>query len=163
MMCFCALIQQVLDCIHMITWACSLCKSSFLPPGDTSCTISSSAGSMVQRGSSFNVSCTFNCVCKGSMASNHPPTPQKHIKFNDTTIYYNVVEISQNRTFSCHCTCSAALDPCGLDISAGCECETRQQEGVLYLSESFISLNINDADFISLQRFHCFQTKMSIL
>ncbi|XP_073332771.1 interleukin-12 receptor subunit beta-2 [Pagrus major] len=87
--------------------------------GDTSCTIQSSAGLVVQRGSSFNVSCTFNCVCKGSMGSDHPPTPQKHIKFNDTTIYYNVVNIAKNRTFSCHCTCSAALDPCGLDISAG--------------------------------------------
>ncbi|XP_036971810.1 interleukin-12 receptor subunit beta-2 [Acanthopagrus latus] len=125
--------RSILTVVTVLLLAVQLCR------GDTSCTISSSAGSMVQRGSSFNVSCTFNCVCKGSMSSNHPPTPQKHIKFNDTTIYYNVVDISQNRTFSCHCTCSAALDPCGLDISAGYPPDRPTNISCIYKVKSKIS------------------------
>ncbi|XP_042272569.1 interleukin-12 receptor subunit beta-2 [Thunnus maccoyii] len=89
--------------------------------GEKSCVIWSSNGPVVQRGSSFNVYCTFNCECKRSMYSDHPPTPQKHIQFNSTTIHFNVVNITKNRTFSCECKCShpPILDPCGLDISAG--------------------------------------------
>ncbi|KAM7388491.1 hypothetical protein PAMP_024661 [Pampus punctatissimus] len=88
--------------------------------GEKSCVIWSSAGPVVQRGSSFKVYCTFNCKCKStSMYSDHPPTPQLHREFNSTTIYSNVVNITKNRTFSCQCNCSPALDPCGLDISAG--------------------------------------------
>ncbi|XP_042340081.1 interleukin-12 receptor subunit beta-2 [Plectropomus leopardus] len=87
--------------------------------GQKSCTTWSSAGSMVQRGSSFKVYCTFNCKCKGSMYSGHPPTQQSHSVSNSTTIYFNVVNITKNRTFSCQCKCPRATDPCGLDISTG--------------------------------------------
>ncbi|XP_026161122.1 interleukin-12 receptor subunit beta-2 [Mastacembelus armatus] len=87
--------------------------------GKKSCSIWSSAGPVVQRGSSFTIYCTFNCKCKGSMYSDHPPTLQSHKELNSTTIYFNVVNITKNRTYSCKCNCSPALDPCGLDISAG--------------------------------------------
>lgn len=95
-------------------------KSLFLLSGEKSCTIWSSAGPVVQRGSSFEVYCTFNCKCKGSMYSYHPPIPQTHKEFNSTTLFLSVSKIAKNRTYSCQCSCPA-LDPCGLDISAGCE------------------------------------------
>nr|XP_020467896.1 interleukin-12 receptor subunit beta-2-like [Monopterus albus]XP_020467897.1 interleukin-12 receptor subunit beta-2-like [Monopterus albus]XP_020467898.1 interleukin-12 receptor subunit beta-2-like [Monopterus albus] len=87
--------------------------------GEKSCAIWSSAGHVVQRGSSFKVYCTFDCKCTGSMFSDHPPTRQRYEKLNSTTIYANVMNITKNRTYSCKCSCSPSLDPCGLDISAG--------------------------------------------
>ncbi|XP_008296047.1 interleukin-12 receptor subunit beta-2 [Stegastes partitus] len=87
--------------------------------GQRSCDIRSTAGSAVQWGSNFTVYCTFNCKCEGSMFCDSPPTQQKHEKFNSTTIYFNVVNITKTRTYSCHCACSPPRDPCGLDISAG--------------------------------------------
>ncbi|XP_047442367.1 interleukin-12 receptor subunit beta-2 isoform X2 [Mugil cephalus] len=87
--------------------------------GEKSCVIWSSAGPVVQRGSTFTVYCTFNCRCKGSMYSDHPPKLQKHREINSTTIDLNVVNITMNRTYSCECDCHPAQDPCGLDISAG--------------------------------------------
>nr|XP_046246522.1 interleukin-12 receptor subunit beta-2 [Scatophagus argus]XP_046246523.1 interleukin-12 receptor subunit beta-2 [Scatophagus argus] len=87
--------------------------------GQKSCAIWSTAGPVVQRGSSFKVYCTFKCKCKGSMYSDHPPTLLSDTEFNFTTTYFNVVNITKNRTYSCQCTCPPALDPCGLDISAG--------------------------------------------
>ncbi|XP_076009180.1 interleukin-12 receptor subunit beta-2 isoform X2 [Genypterus blacodes] len=88
--------------------------------GEKSCTIWSSAGDVVQRGSSFEVYCTFNCKCKGCMGSMeiHPPTLQLPQLFNSTTLYVNVVNITKNRTFSCPCS-SRALERCGVDIYAG--------------------------------------------
>lgn len=97
-------------------------KSASLLSGQKSCAIWSSAGPEVQLGSSFTVYCTFNCKCKGSMYSGHPPTLQSHKQFNSTTVYVDVVNITKNRTFSCECSC-LALDPCGVDIFAGCEYE----------------------------------------
>lgn len=87
--------------------------------GEKSCTIWSSAGPVVQRGSSFEVYCTFNCKCKGFMSSDHPPKLQSHKDLNSTTIYFKVSNITKNRTYSCQCKCPPPLDPCGLDISAG--------------------------------------------
>ncbi|XP_034440081.1 interleukin-12 receptor subunit beta-2 isoform X1 [Hippoglossus hippoglossus] len=87
--------------------------------GEKSCTIWSSAGAVVQRDTSFKVYCTFNCKCRGSMYSGHPSTPQKHTELNSTTIYFKVVNITKNRTYSCQCNCSPTLDPCGLDIFTG--------------------------------------------
>ncbi|KAM9358033.1 interleukin-12 receptor subunit beta-2 [Symphorus nematophorus] len=89
--------------------------------GEKSCTIWSSTGlePVVQRGSTFNVYCTFKCNCKGSMYCDHPPTLQRHRELNSTTIYLNVVNITKNRTYSCQCKCPSAQDACGLDISVG--------------------------------------------
>ncbi|XP_044056741.1 interleukin-12 receptor subunit beta-2 [Siniperca chuatsi] len=87
--------------------------------GEKSCAIWSSAGPLVQRGSSFKVYCTFDCIDRGSMFSDHPPTPQKHEELNSTTIYFNVLNITKNRTYSCQCSGPHPPDPCGLDISAG--------------------------------------------
>ncbi|XP_067368515.1 interleukin-12 receptor subunit beta-2 isoform X1 [Channa argus] len=87
--------------------------------GNKSCTIWSSSGHMVKRGSSFQVYCTFYCTCKRSMYSDHPPTPQNHEEFNSTTIYFKVLNITENRTYSCQCSCSLSLDSCGMDISTG--------------------------------------------
>ncbi|XP_053285862.1 interleukin-12 receptor subunit beta-2 [Pleuronectes platessa] len=87
--------------------------------GEKSCTIWSSAGAVVQRDTSFDVYCTFNCKCRGSMYSGHPSTPQNYTELNSTTIYFKVVNITKNRTYSCQCSCSTTLDPCGLDIFTG--------------------------------------------
>ncbi|XP_075943613.1 interleukin-12 receptor subunit beta-2 [Anarhichas minor] len=87
--------------------------------GRKSCAIWSSAGPVVLRGSSFEVYCTFNCKCQGSMYSDHPPKLQSHKELNSTTIYFRVANITKNRTYSCQCRCSPELDPCGLDFSAG--------------------------------------------
>ncbi|KAG7513647.1 interleukin-12 receptor subunit beta-2-like [Solea senegalensis] len=86
--------------------------------GEKSCVIWSSAGHVVQRNSTFNIYCSFNCKCKRSMYSGQPPTLQRHTQLNLTTIYLTVVNITKRNTFSCQCNCPA-LDPCGLDISAG--------------------------------------------
>lgn len=115
---------------RLITRTCSLYKSAFLLLGKKSCAIWSSAGPVVKLGSSFEVFCTFNCSCKGSMYSEHPPTRQSHKVWNSTTISHNVVNITKNRTFSCHCSCASALDPCGQDISAGREYEIKEQESI---------------------------------
>lgn len=87
--------------------------------GNKSCNIWSSAGSVVQRESSFKVYCTFKCKCKGSMYSGHPPTPQIHEVFNSTTIYYEVVNITEILTYSCQCNCPSAEGYCGVDVRAG--------------------------------------------
>ncbi|XP_033477219.1 interleukin-12 receptor subunit beta-2 [Epinephelus lanceolatus] len=108
-----ATMSQTWSILTVTVLALQLCT------GEKSCAIWSSAGPVVQRGSTFNVYCTFNCKCRGSMYSNHPPTLQSHKVLNSTTIYFNVLNITKNRTFSCHCNCPPALDPCGLDISAG--------------------------------------------
>lgn len=60
-------------------------------------------------------------MCTGSMYSGQGPTKQKHKALNSTTIHFKVVNITENRTYSCHCENRKDLDPCGLDISAGCE------------------------------------------
>uniref|UniRef100_A0A3Q4IAG5 Interleukin 12 receptor, beta 2a n=1 Tax=Neolamprologus brichardi TaxID=32507 RepID=A0A3Q4IAG5_NEOBR len=78
-----------------------------------------STESVVQLGSSFEVFCIFNLRCTGSMYSGQGPTKQKHKALNSTTIHFKVVNITENRTYSCHCENRKDLDPCGLDISAG--------------------------------------------
>lgn len=120
-------------CIRII-FICSIfnTQSSYLLSGEKSCAIWSTAGSVVQRGSTFKVYCTFKFKCKGSMYSDHPPKLESHEKLNSTTIYLNVVNITKNRTYSCQCALPFALDPCGLDISAGCECEVTEHECIPY-------------------------------
>ncbi|KAM3620479.1 uncharacterized protein V6R79_024118 [Siganus canaliculatus] len=85
--------------------------------GEKSCAIQSSAGPVVQRGSSFEVYCTFKRTCKKRMISYPKPTPQSQ-EYNTTTIYFKVANITEDRTYSCRCF-SPLLDPCGLDIFAG--------------------------------------------
>ncbi|MEQ2209239.1 hypothetical protein XENOCAPTIV_027199 [Xenoophorus captivus] len=95
--------------------------------GERSCVLMSSAGAVVHQGSSFVVYCTFNPTCKisrsmhmsidGSMKS----VKQTHKLFNETTISMRVENITEKRTYQCHSDCR--LDPCGLDISAGCKLE----------------------------------------
>uniref|UniRef100_A0A3P9CI57 Fibronectin type-III domain-containing protein n=1 Tax=Maylandia zebra TaxID=106582 RepID=A0A3P9CI57_9CICH len=63
----------------------------------------SSTDSVVQLGSSFEVFCIFNLMCTGSMYSGQGPTKQKHKALNSTTIHFKVVNITENRTYSCHC------------------------------------------------------------
>lgn len=96
--------------------------------GDKACAIWSSAGSVVQRGSSFRVFCTFNCMSKRSMLSFHPPKPQKPHVYNSTTLYVDVTNITERRTFSCKCV-GGGKDPCGQDIAAGCEYDMRGKSG----------------------------------
>ncbi|KAL6107455.1 il12rb2 [Pungitius sinensis] len=87
--------------------------------GMKSCSIWSTSGPVVQRGSSFQVYCTFNCRCTGAMYNDHPPKLQRHEVLNSTTIFVDVVNITKHITYSCLCKCAPELDPCGLDISAG--------------------------------------------
>ncbi|KAK5870005.1 hypothetical protein PBY51_024672 [Eleginops maclovinus] len=88
-----------------------LCK------GQKCCEIKSSAGYVVLLGSSFRVYCTFTSDSKRYIYSGDPRTPQRHKEFNSTTIYYEVVNITEKKTFSCECDRYA--EPCGLDISPG--------------------------------------------
>ncbi|KAM9384329.1 interleukin-12 receptor subunit beta-2 isoform 2-T2 [Pholidichthys leucotaenia] len=87
--------------------------------GEKCCVIWSSAGPVVQRGSTFQVYCTFtfDCTGKGSKSGGCSPTKEQHQVLNSTTIYFQVVNITGNRTHSCEC--GDHKDPCGLDISAG--------------------------------------------
>ncbi|XP_020509157.1 interleukin-12 receptor subunit beta-2 [Labrus bergylta] len=87
--------------------------------GQKACSIWSSAGSVVQRGSSFTVYCTFKCNSEGFTLSNHVPTQLESKTLNSTTIYHKVVNITKNRTFSCLDSCPLANEPCGMDIKAG--------------------------------------------
>ncbi|XP_072245926.1 interleukin-12 receptor subunit beta-2 isoform X2 [Leuresthes tenuis] len=96
--------------IAVIVLAVQLCV------GETSCVFWSTAGYEVQLGSSFEVYCTFNSKCKVSMYRDK--TPEKHNEWNSTTIYLNVTNITEKRTYSCRCSCPTC-DSCGLDISAG--------------------------------------------
>ncbi|KAM4549445.1 interleukin-12 receptor subunit beta-2 isoform 1-T1 [Odontesthes bonariensis] len=84
--------------------------------GETSCFFWSTAGYEVHIGSSFEVYCTFNCKCKGSMYRDNNITPERHKEWNTTTIYLSVTNITEKRTYSCRCPPG---DPCGKDISAG--------------------------------------------
>lgn len=104
-------------------------NASSLLAGENSCVIWSTAGSVVQRGSSFKVYSSFKCECKGKgvMCSDHPATGQGHQVLNSTTIYFNVVNISMSRTYSCQCDCPRAPDSCGMDIYTGCECEKKNR------------------------------------
>ncbi|CAJ1060180.1 interleukin-12 receptor subunit beta-2 [Xyrichtys novacula] len=87
--------------------------------GQKVCDIWSSAGSVVQRGSSFRVYCTFACKNLGKIYSSHPPTAQSYEKLNSSTIYHNVVDINNTRTFSCQSSCRHEGEPCGVDIKSG--------------------------------------------
>lgn len=55
--------------------------------------------------------------------------PQSHQKFNYTTTYLNVVNITTDSTYSCVCACDPEPqpDPCGIDISVGCEYDMKDQ------------------------------------
>uniref|UniRef100_A0A3B4AJY3 Fibronectin type-III domain-containing protein n=1 Tax=Periophthalmus magnuspinnatus TaxID=409849 RepID=A0A3B4AJY3_9GOBI len=102
---------------------------------DKSCEIWSSAGNVVQITSTFRVYCTFNFNCKPAMysASGHPiPRAQSPQTYNSTTIYLDVVNMTEDRTFSCDCKDTISNtenkpDSCGLDISAGCEYQWGKQ------------------------------------
>lgn len=98
-------------------------KFASAPPGENSCSIRSTAGPVVEIGSSFKIYCTFKCKCTGSMYSDHPPTAKAHEVFNATTVYMNVANLTGNQTYSCQCGCPGAPDSCGMDISTGCECK----------------------------------------
>ncbi|XP_061743800.1 interleukin-12 receptor subunit beta-2 isoform X2 [Nerophis ophidion] len=112
--------------------------------GQTTCAIWSSIGTVVQRGSSFDVYCTFfTCECDRSMFSGHPPAPLLFVVVNSSTTRFHVDNITDDRTYSCRCRCRRPLEPCGLDIwveyppeppaSISCEYEVLSTEkGVLY-------------------------------
>ncbi|KAM9762799.1 interleukin-12 receptor subunit beta-2 isoform 1-T2 [Menidia menidia] len=87
--------------------------------GETACVFWSSAGSVVQLGSSFEVFCTFSCKGQGSMYLGNNLTPERPSRFNSTTIYLKVTNITEKRTYSCRCKSPPVRDPCGLDILAG--------------------------------------------
>ncbi|XP_038151253.1 interleukin-12 receptor subunit beta-2 [Cyprinodon tularosa] len=93
--------------------------------GESSCVLWSSAGDMVQRGSSFEVYCTFNPTCKRSrsmrMCADGSREEEKltYKQFNETTIFLRVEKITEKRTYSCLADCNPPKDSCGLDISAG--------------------------------------------
>ncbi|KAK7889212.1 hypothetical protein WMY93_024772 [Mugilogobius chulae] len=92
--------------------------------GDKSCEIWSSAGDVVQRGSTFRVYCTFRLKCKPSMYSGHKPRHQDHQTYNSSTIYLDVKNLTEDFTYSCDCGHDSSNtenkpDSCGLDIFVG--------------------------------------------
>uniref|UniRef100_A0A8C5DXB7 Interleukin-12 receptor subunit beta-2-like n=1 Tax=Gouania willdenowi TaxID=441366 RepID=A0A8C5DXB7_GOUWI len=88
--------------------------------GKKSCVIWSSGGDVVERGHSFQVFCTFKDKCRILM-EDHPLTQQrtKKNKFNETTYYFDVINLTNSRTYSCQCENFPDLDSCGIDISTG--------------------------------------------
>ncbi|XP_054645116.1 interleukin-12 receptor subunit beta-2 isoform X5 [Dunckerocampus dactyliophorus] len=100
--------------------------------GEASCVIWSSAGTMVRRGSSLDVFCTFNCRCGPSMYSGHPPALQRHMVVNSSTTRLHVANISEDETYSCQCACPPAPDPCGLDIRTGYPPECPEEVSCVY-------------------------------
>uniref|UniRef100_H3C5H0 Interleukin 12 receptor, beta 2a n=1 Tax=Tetraodon nigroviridis TaxID=99883 RepID=H3C5H0_TETNG len=105
--------------VRLPTWTFFTAVIMQLCTGENSCSIRSTAGPVVQLGSSFQIYCTFKCKCKGSMYSDHPPTPKAHEVFNATTVYIEVANITRNQTYSCQCVCPHASDSCGMDIFTG--------------------------------------------
>lgn len=95
---------------------------SFLPPGENSCSVSSTSGPEVELGSSFKIYFTFKCPCKFEKSMCHPPALQDLQVLNSTTVFFNVANISRNQTYSCQCDCPHAPDSCGMDVSTGCVC-----------------------------------------
>uniref|UniRef100_A0A3P9NFD0 Interleukin 12 receptor, beta 2a n=1 Tax=Poecilia reticulata TaxID=8081 RepID=A0A3P9NFD0_POERE len=94
---------------------------TFLLPGEKpSCVLWSSAGAVVQRGSSFVVYCTFfpRCTTDRTMYIDGRVKPA-YERLNDTTISLRVENITEKRTYSCTSECNPPLDDCGLDITAG--------------------------------------------
>uniref|UniRef100_UPI0037E96578 interleukin-12 receptor subunit beta-2 n=1 Tax=Semicossyphus pulcher TaxID=241346 RepID=UPI0037E96578 len=110
--------------------------------GQKSCSIWSTAGRVVQHGSSFQVYCTFKCKNKKIMSSHHPSRPLSHKELNSTTIYFNVVKINKLRTFSCQGSCPTAEDPCGIDIQAGYPPEHPQNISCIYNVRNLESGNV---------------------
>ncbi|XP_037530217.1 interleukin-12 receptor subunit beta-2 [Nematolebias whitei] len=108
-----------------LSWFIALTLTLQTCAAETSCVFRSSAGSEVLRGSSFDVYCTFNCKCKGSMYIDNTDTPLSTKQLNSTTIYFKVEKITEKRTYNCRCNMYElksrchSLDPCGLDISPG--------------------------------------------
>lgn len=116
---------------HVVTGICSLpsppfvaihCSAteSFVPPGENSCSVSSTSGPDVELGSSFKIYFTFKCQCKFDKSMCHPPTLQDLEVLNSTTVFFNVVNVSRDQTYSCQCDCPNAPDSCGMDVSTGC-------------------------------------------
>lgn len=117
-------------CFKVLKYWCFNIQGSFLLSGEGSCTVWSSDGPVVKRGSTFRVYCSFKYRCTGTAMYSHDPethqrTLQRNMKFNSTTVYFEVVNITRNQTYSCSGKCHLPMDDCGLDMAAGCKCETR--------------------------------------
>ncbi|KAK5930943.1 hypothetical protein CgunFtcFv8_027137 [Champsocephalus gunnari] len=86
--------------------------------GKTCCNLESGAGIDVLLGSSFKIYCTSVMVAcrKEFYGQNNAPLPHKVL--NSTTIYYDVVNITEKKTYSCKCL-SSGCDSCGQDLSTG--------------------------------------------
>lgn len=91
-----------------------------VPPANKPCTASSSIGDLVLLGSSFQVFCTYQASCRAS-TSMHIDKKKIHkiLRYNSTTIFLNVTNISKNTTYTC--LCEGEPEPCGLDIDTGCK------------------------------------------
>lgn len=84
--------------------------------GEKSCVIWSTVGSVIELGSSFQVFCVFKYKCTFSM-KDHPLTEQTPHRLNSTTVYFDVTNITMDKTYICECKDHPTLDSCGLDVS----------------------------------------------
>lgn len=84
--------------------------------GEKSCVIWSTLGPVIELGSSFQVFCVFKYKCAFSM-KDHPLTEQTPRRLNSTTVYFDVSNITMDKTYICECTDHPTLDSCGLDVS----------------------------------------------
>nr|XP_057929338.1 interleukin-12 receptor subunit beta-2 [Doryrhamphus excisus]XP_057929340.1 interleukin-12 receptor subunit beta-2 [Doryrhamphus excisus] len=100
--------------------------------GETSCVIWSSAGTVIRRGSSLDVYCTFDCECGRSMYEGHPPAPQRYTVVNSSTTRLRVANVGEDGTYSCRCACPPTPDPCGLDIRTGYPPERPEEVSCVY-------------------------------
>ncbi|KAL3047532.1 hypothetical protein OYC64_021684 [Pagothenia borchgrevinki] len=84
--------------------------------GKKCCNLNSSAGNDVLLGSSFRIYCTsltVDCSKIYFYGQNNAQLPHKVL---NSTIYYDVVNITEKKTYSCKCD---GCDSCGQDFSTG--------------------------------------------
>ncbi|KAK0152868.1 Interleukin-12 receptor subunit beta-2 [Merluccius polli] len=84
----------------------------------TTCQIWSSAGKVVQRGSSLRMFCTFESMCQRAVYVEG--VRHDHTSLNSTTVYIKVVNITGHLTCLCQCADRpTAGEECGIDVVAG--------------------------------------------
>ncbi|CAL8254577.1 unnamed protein product [Merluccius merluccius] len=86
----------------------------------TTCQIWSSAGKVVQKGSSLRMFCTFESMCQRAVYVEG--VRHDHTSLNSTTVYIEVINITGHLTCLCQCADRpTAGEECGIDVLAGCK------------------------------------------
>lgn len=76
----------------------------------------------MQVGSTFTLYCTYDCRAPSTYRDREP---QSHMVLNSSTVFFEVVNITEDQTYSCMCSSvsvsSGDKKTCGIDITVGCE------------------------------------------